>query len=285
MPLNNSYQVKEGDRDFLTLAANLGTDYNSLKQANPSIQSLSQGQFISVPNYGLGGAPTPQYSPPQNAGNVPKTNFTSANSFMSGSQVAPTYSNLSPRPSLVNQGVPPSVAAQISSARPPATSLASGSGSFLSGSGAVNTGLPQTISYETQSFQQALANNDFSQIEAFTQGTVVKNGWTPAQMQAAGFERRADGSYVNTYYKGPAGAGAAAPGAPQTNNNWQTNPALQQVTFNKGKRNAFQTNLKWALNAWRRQSGRNRRPGPAPVAQPEIRGGASSTLDLRIGSG
>lgn len=45
----NPYQVREEDKDFLTLAANLGTDYSQLRQANPFVQSLSTGQYINVP--------------------------------------------------------------------------------------------------------------------------------------------------------------------------------------------------------------------------------------------
>lgn len=47
---NNPYQVTEDDKDFLTLAANLNVDYNQLRAANPYVQSLSQGQFINIPN-------------------------------------------------------------------------------------------------------------------------------------------------------------------------------------------------------------------------------------------
>ncbi|RPI95505.1 MAG: hypothetical protein EHM40_02825 [Chloroflexi bacterium] len=50
------YQVSADDKDFLTLSANLGVDYQALRAANPYVQSLSQGQFINVPSGTLTGA-------------------------------------------------------------------------------------------------------------------------------------------------------------------------------------------------------------------------------------
>lgn len=44
--------------------------------------------------------------------------------------------------------------------------------------------------------------------------------------------------------------------APQSDNNWMTNPALHSYTWNrnaKNRKSTFQTNLKWAQNAWRRK--------------------------------
>lgn len=46
---NSPYQVQANDKDFLTLAANLGANYNQLRAANPYVQSLSQGQWLNVP--------------------------------------------------------------------------------------------------------------------------------------------------------------------------------------------------------------------------------------------
>ncbi len=52
-----AYQVKAEDKDFLTLSANLGMDYSTLRAANPYVQSLSQGQYINLP--AAAGRPTP----------------------------------------------------------------------------------------------------------------------------------------------------------------------------------------------------------------------------------
>lgn len=52
------YQIKEEDEDLLTTANNLGVPYDLLTQANPNIQSVSQGQFINVPNLLTGNIPT-----------------------------------------------------------------------------------------------------------------------------------------------------------------------------------------------------------------------------------
>jgi hypothetical protein len=50
-----------------------------------------------------------------------------------------------------------------------------------------------------------------------------------------------------------------APGMPISDNNYMTNPALYNLTWNssaKNVKNRFNTNLKWAQNAWRRKAGR-----------------------------
>jgi hypothetical protein len=50
-----------------------------------------------------------------------------------------------------------------------------------------------------------------------------------------------------------------APGMPISDNNYMTNPALYSLQWNssaKNVKNRFNTNLKWAQNAWRRKAGR-----------------------------
>jgi hypothetical protein len=46
------YQVTPSDKDLVQIAANNGIDYNTLKAANPSITSVSPGQFVNIPPQG-----------------------------------------------------------------------------------------------------------------------------------------------------------------------------------------------------------------------------------------
>lgn len=50
------YQVTAQDKDLATLSANLGIDYNAVKEANPYISSVSEGQYISIPSGSFSGA-------------------------------------------------------------------------------------------------------------------------------------------------------------------------------------------------------------------------------------
>ena len=118
MATNNPYQVKQEDKDFLTLAANLGVDYNRLRQANPYVQSISTGQYINMPV----SSPNPNnvFAPAVNAGSVTGSNVyrapVSNQSAMNAFRQQETFYNRAPptprpsNPAVLNQGVIPSVA-------------------------------------------------------------------------------------------------------------------------------------------------------------------------------
>lgn len=83
------------------------------------------------------------------------------------------------------------------------------------------------------------------------------------------------------------GTGVGIPTAqPQSGNNWQTNPSLHIVNYHGGQWSeggqGFETTEKWATNAARRARRSN---GPVKKAGPNSRGGASTILDLHLGSG
>ena len=60
-PLPNQYQVQETDKDLMELAARTKTSYQTLKNLNPYINSISQGQVINVPS-GFGTTPNPMFA-------------------------------------------------------------------------------------------------------------------------------------------------------------------------------------------------------------------------------
>ena len=49
-PNPNEYQVQNNDKDLMELAARTNTPYQTLKNLNPYINSISQGQVINVPS-------------------------------------------------------------------------------------------------------------------------------------------------------------------------------------------------------------------------------------------
>lgn len=106
------YQVREEDKDFLTLSANLGVDYSQLRQANPYVQSLSQGQFINVPR------PSAQQSHAALVANVqqhqqaiqpPTTPAMTAGASAGAGALSPSFSNTFSSPAAAQSGTPPGV--------------------------------------------------------------------------------------------------------------------------------------------------------------------------------
>ena len=122
---------------------------------------------------------------------------------------------------------------------------------------------------------------------------------TPESMQAAGYTyNQATYQWVLPGAQTGAGGGGAG-GTPQSDNNWQTNPALYQYVWNRDAKNRnsrYTTTLKHAMTQWRRAKKRAKGiygpqgeetpvvAAPAPAATNA--GGAPTTvLELRLGSG
>lgn len=255
-----SYQVAPEDRDLLTLAEKLKTDYPTLVNLNPSITSISQGQFINIPGQQYNEPIGPNRPP---AGLQYPAPIGPALPPVQGPKPPPTYG--SPYiPSVPNHAQP------ITNLYPSNLNASGNPGSALA-----NT-MTDARAYQLSLTKQGMMNAaDPSQWpNLLSTGDVSFMGFTPAQMTAAGFTMK-NGNWV----KGPT---PGAVGQPTTNNNWQTNPSLHLVTFNKNaknRQNRFVTTEKWARNAWKRKM-REQRTAPAVEVRSDT---PSTTLDLVLG--
>lgn len=265
MPQTNPYQVQETDKDLLTLSARLGVPFPTLKNLNPSITSISQGQFINVPK--LPSAPPPAPSPSTPYGPPAGLPLPQYN--------APSLSGIPSVPQTYN--TPGSLAAPY---RPP-TSQQPTNQPLAMATPYISPGA--NVAYLQSALQNA---KDPSQLPpSVAPNMVAAAGYTPEQMLAAGYTMQ--GSYwVHSGAGGTSGMGGSTP---QSGNNWQTNPALRMIVFNrnaKNKHSTFTTNLKWAQNAWKRS-----RRGMSKEAYARFHPGnpvradtPSTTLDLVLGT-
>lgn len=264
---SNTYQVQPEDRDLLTLAEKLKTDYPTLTGMNPSITSISTGQFIRVPQ------PAPTIPNPY--GDVPAMSMNT-----NPAAAAPMGPVPPPSPSPVVPGVP-------AHAQPIQGNYLSNLNSPTSSLRGPHTVTPQNA-VRLAFLKQNLANaTDPSQFPpTLSASDVGLMGYTPAQMIQAGYQL-SNGNWV---LPGAAGApGTTTSPQPTTNNNWMTNPSLHLIQFNKNaknKKSTFVTTEKWARNAWQRKRGRGGHAveiAPEPAA--EVRADTpSTTLDLVLGT-
>lgn len=186
---------------------------------------------------------------------------------------------------LVNQGVPPSIASTI----------AGGGITGLPGQTAKTNpnvmnrggeGLHRLTLQANQIMQQWKTTGvDPVSIPSAVIGFIKNANGEPLTIQAAlqmGYVMNENGILVKSGTPGAPGATSA--------NNWETNPALNIVTWNRNAKNPksrFQTTEKWAANAYRRKmgKGKNQRPGTAAPVGPTSTEGPSSVLDIHLGSG
>jgi hypothetical protein len=178
---------------------------------------------------------------------------------------------------LINQGVPASVASQIAGGgyQPATTSTRP--------MGRGNESYHRLYVQAQQIKNQILAGQDPLQIPSAVVGLIKKADGTPLTIQdliKEGYTMNDQGILVKS----------GTPAQPQSDNNWQTNPALNIVTWNrnaKNKKNTFKTTEKWARNAMRRKmgKGKNKPAQPAQPAAPSTREGPQTILDLHLGSG
>jgi hypothetical protein len=263
MPLHNPYQVQETDRDLLQIAEQQKLNFSELKQLNPNITSISPGQFISVPKPATGlqystpaGPPAPISIPPGVAAAV------------SGLPQLPMSTGQSS-----NQA--PVVQQPYGPPKPVWNSAMTGDQDMASQNDAIRI-------YNLQTTMQS-ATDPSQMPSTVSNADAARLGYSPAQMKQAGYVMRGDGNWVNANSAGGGGGGAL-----QSGNNWQTNDALHIITFNrnaKNKHSKFETNLKWAKNAWKRQKRRAKGEGARTEPANFIRGDTpSTTLDLILGS-
>lgn len=264
MPLTNPYQVQETDKDLLTLSARLGVPFPTLKQLNPSITSISQGQFINVPKLPSATPPPPSpsapYGPPAGLP-LPQVNAS-----------VPLA-----RPAAY-PGVPGSLAAPY---RPPTSTQQPANQPPGMASPYISPGV--SVGYLQATLQNA---KDPSQLPpSIDPNMVTAAGYTPEQMLQAGYTMQG-GYWVNSGAGATSGTGGTAP---QSGNNWMTNPALHMIVYNrnaKNKHSRFVTTEKWARNAWKRS-----RRGMSKEAFARFHPGnpvradtPSTTLDVVLGS-
>lgn len=271
MARTQPYQVQETDRDLLTLAEKLKLDYPTLKAANPSITSISPGQFIN--------RPLQQTSPVLSNSSMTGVEEIQTGSFLGGNNLAPTvntgYYQRTPDPQSLYRAYLPSGYG---------TMTPSGQGGVPDPNGAVSPGGanrgPSPIVIQAYQLKNTLANiTDPSQLPpSLDPSLVAAAGYTPAKMLEAGYSLQ-NGKWVRS--------ASGVPGA-QTNNNWETNDALRLITWKrnaKNKRNRFQTTLKWAKNAWKRKKLAAKGHGRTEPGVVDIRMDTpSTTLDLILGS-
>lgn len=295
MAIRNSYQVKETDKNLLTLAARLKLEYNQVKSLNPNITSISTGQYINLP-------PTP----PKIPGGPPKNSKGQMQYAAPAGPPALQYSTpagpyLPTSPSMAGMGglgapVRPKTSINFTT---PANTPAGGAGNQMVSVPGPD-GRPRVMQYSTYLNLTALQGaTDPSQLPASVPGKdLTVMGFTPEQMSSAGYVLQA-GNWVLPGRGTVAGSGAAAgmwvgPSGTvhQSANNWETNDALRLVTINRNaqnRNNRYVTNLKHAKTMWqhKKQAAKGARSA-APVVQPgivDIRADApSTTLDLILGS-
>jgi hypothetical protein len=295
---NPAYQIQETDRDLLELSARMDLNYQEVKRLNPSITSISPGQYINLPP-----KQPPGYNPLEPVGNALSSTWRSLGNLagdlagrVTGTQYGfntnfaniafgknpnlpnpygglgntpygPTQGPPAPRQTpaqaLIAAGVPPSVVATV---------LANTSDYFDPKNEARADLLKRRLQTATDPSQlpQLILASD-----------AAHAGFSPAQMLQAGYVLR------NREWVFSGAASGTGTGGPSSGNNWQTNDSLHLITFNrnaKNKRSRFQTTLKWAKNAWKRKKLAAKghvRTQPAAEIRPDS---PSTTLDLILGS-
>jgi hypothetical protein len=265
MARNQPYQVQETDRDLLTLAEKLKLDYPTLKAANPSITSISPGQFIN--------RPLQQTSPVLSNSSATGVEEIQTGSFLGGNNLAPTV-NTGYYPNNPNAPAPtpppPPTYGPMGNLRPP-----------------IQPANPYTVNpyldpknearvYVLQN--QLLTAQSFADLPPLVSSADAAHaGFSPAKMLQAGYVLK-NGNWVK---------GTGPGGGPVSDNNWETNDALHLITMNrnaKNRRNRFQTTLKWAKNAWKRKKLAAKGHGRTEPAAEIRMDTPSTTLDLILGS-
>lgn len=281
MPLHpgygQPYQVGPQDRDLLQLAERLGTDFPTLSGMNPSITSISTGQYINIP----GVPPVPGTTPP-NPGipgvppgvqTTPSASPTLSAANQYGAPIGPVMPNLQPN---AGQLLGQQYANQYNNLSP----SESGSGTIRG----PHTATPENalrLTFMKQNLLSATDPSEFPPTMSATDAGMM--GFSPSQMTQAGYVLK-NGTWSLPSAGGAPGAAGAPAAGPQTANNWMTNPSLHLVKFNaraKNKKNRFVTTEKWARNAWKRKLRPQQRTEPAAEVRPDT---PSTTLDLVLGS-
>jgi hypothetical protein len=280
MPLTNPYQVTETDKDLLKIAEQQGFNFQELKKLNPNITSISPGQFINTPpklQYSVPAGP-PTLSPGASAAvsgftqpSGPYNISSGVNQYLSGANLPAGY----PGP----YHVPGSLAAPVRPADSQFNLVSSNGDRDIES---------QNDMIRVFQLKTTMENaTDPSQLpKVISNADAARMGYPPAQMIQAGYVMK-NGNWINA--KGTSGSVYGAGGVGfQSANNWQTNDALHLITFNKNAKNKhskFETNLKWAKNAWKRKKRAAKGIGARTEPGAEIRADTpSTTLDLVLGS-
>ena len=276
------YQVQQEDKDLLTLAARLNVPFQTLKQANSSITSISQGQFINVPKPPAGPPKPPALSPGASAAvsGIPEPsgpyNISSGvGQYLAGANLPPGYPG--------NYQVPGSLAAPFRPNDSPDYSPA------LTGDRNIEMQNDMIRVYQLKTTMQN-AKDPSQMPKTISNADAARMGFPPAQMIQAGYVMK-NGNWILSGGAGGTGSGSwtspTTGNTYQSANNWETNPALHMVVFNrnaKNKNSKFVTTEKWAQNAYRRKKRAAKGIG---VTQPgnDIRADTpSTTLDLVLGT-
>lgn len=275
-PYNPNYQVQTDDKDLLTLSEKLNVPYQDLTNANPNINSISEGQYITVP--------TPQAT---FTGSTKHKNLTApTGSFIaSGGTVAlgvnqttkkqtPTVAPLPVLPPNSTIYDPVYVRQQANAFNP----AAQGANSFTSG----NPATPANVAQTQYNINNQVANGVLP--NSVPQGTYIINPSTgkPASEQ----EMMSNGYVYNNYTKQwELGGTGQPPGTPVTQQQQaaETPAYLQNVNYNGQTMPAWKAEL-YAKRAARK--GRERAERAQALAQQEqLRSDTgSTTLSIRLGS-
>jgi hypothetical protein len=250
----NPYKYQSNDSP-LTVASQNGLTPQQLIDANPGGYPFVTGQTINIPQVpqtpnfaGVNNANPFQYKP------TPTVLPYDADLAKVGQSVASWFNGQ-------NTGRPPGVAGPVGpGANHPAypqpqytpsnynvDQRGRGFGQPIINRGQVpdNVGTADFFKWETSAVQSKLESGEFP--VSMSSAAAQSMGIDPSQH---GYTMQ-NGQWVLT--GSPA---QAEPAGPSTDNNWQTNPSLYQFTFNKyakNRKSRFDTNLKWAQNAWRRK--------------------------------
>lgn len=181
------YQVTAQDKDLATLAANLGMDFQAVQQANPYINSISEGQYITVPTT------APNIAPTVNAiGNIVPAATVPTGSFLAGGGTSALgFKAATVQPSLMAAKEGAGITTSIGGFQTPAT----GTGSGLP----KKNPDPYLAGLETQavigSFGNAYSKNDPSLLPQ----TMTKEQWKDAGIDpntiSEYYDMQKDGTY------------------------------------------------------------------------------------------
>lgn len=265
------YQVGETDHDLLTLAAKLNVDYNKLKQANPTIKSISEGQFISVP------VDIAKQFTGRTPGNI-KPVITPTGSFIGGGgTVVKGVTPTTPKPPKI-----PDIAQQYANQYISSMQQASmlnpqvyhGANSFVGVGGQVPTAEIQ-FSINQQVASGVLPN-------FVPTGTSIINPETGIPVTQA--EMQANGYKYNNFTKGWELGGSGEPPATSTTANGEEVPTpayLQIINYNGNTMPAWKAELMAKRAA--RKSRQRLKAAQQPIVE-QRDDTAGTTLNLRLGS-
>lgn len=255
------YQVKPTDKDLLTIAAQQGLNYPDLKALNPSITSISTGQYINVPKTFGPPAPSQPVAPSVPASFVPAMNY---NGPLPKTQTQ-TYGPPKPPPQM-----------PISSQASPYAFGPQGTQSNQSNSPA----LPYVVSHDNFLVQVSNLKNTMENATDPSQlpSTVVPSmanaaGYTPEQMLSAGYQMK-NGNWVKVDTSAPGnGGGGNQPFDPQKY-------LVRNRQYAHNERNRYWTTLAQKQNAYKRAK-HGRRTQPVNDVRADT---PSTTLDVILGS-